>query len=50
LSKGKHRFEARALDEQSQAGWQEINFAVDPTGRCTAVPEVRPRVERTEFC
>jgi len=45
LAKGTHRLTARAA-----AGGQTIEFAVDPTGRYTAVPAVRPVVTATNFC
>ncbi len=50
LAKGAHRCEVRAVDAEGAEGRQVIDFAVDPTGRYTAVPEARPRVERTAFC
>jgi hypothetical protein len=48
LAKGLHRLAVRA--EAKEAGESEIEFAVDPTGRYTAVPMVRPVVFSTQFC
>jgi hypothetical protein len=50
LSKGEHVFEALAIDGDGHEGRHRIAFAVDPTGRYTAVPAARPRVTRTNFC
>ena len=50
LGKGKHQFEARALDDRELEGARRIDFVVDPTGRYTAVPAVDPVVEETAFC
>jgi hypothetical protein len=50
LAKGVHRLAVRAEDAAGRAGEQEIEFAVDPTGRYTAVPTVRPLVTSTAFC
>lgn len=49
LSKGSHRLTAR-VDAAGGTGEQTIEFAVDPTGRYTAVPMVRPVVTATNFC
>ena len=49
LAKGTHRLAVRA-EAKSDTGEQEIEFAVDPTGRYTAVPAVRPVVTATNFC
>jgi predicted phosphodiesterase len=48
LSKGVHRLAVRV--EADGAGEQQIEFAVDPTGRFTAVPAVRPIATSTKFC
>lgn len=50
LSKGEHALDVRAVDARDGRGEQRIGFAVDPTGRYTAVPEVRPAVASTAFC
>ena len=50
LPKGEHRLEVRAERRGRGDREQGIEFAVDPTGRFTAVPGVRPRVESTNFC
>jgi Icc protein len=50
LTKGEHRFEVRVMDERGAAGGQAISFAVDATGRYTAVPDAWPRVTGTAFC
>jgi Icc protein len=50
LSKGFHRLTVRAEDQAGGVGEREIEFAVDPTGRYTAVPTVRPVVTATAFC
>ncbi len=50
LSKGEHAFEAVAIDGDGLEGRHRITFAVDPTGRYTAVPAAHPRVARTDFC
>jgi 3',5'-cyclic-AMP phosphodiesterase len=50
LSKGEHAFEALAIDGDGLEGRHRIVFAVDPTGRYTAVPAVHPRVVQTAFC
>lgn len=49
LTKGTHRLVVRA-EAGDGPGEQEIDFAVDPTGRYTAVPTVRPVVTATNFC
>jgi hypothetical protein len=48
LAKGVHRLAVRA--EADGIGEQAVEFAVDPTGRYTAVPGVRPVVAVTNFC
>lgn len=48
LSKGSHRLRVRVVAKQTAK--HEIEFAVDPTGRYTAVPMVRPLVAGTAFC
>ncbi len=50
LDKGEHRLLVRAEDETGAVGEQAITFVVDPTGRYTAVPGVRPVVQGTAFC
>ncbi len=50
LSKGRHRVTVRAVDRRGGRGEQTIEVAVDPTGRYTAVPCVRPVVTATNFC
>ncbi|MBN9118104.1 MAG: metallophosphoesterase [Planctomycetes bacterium] len=50
LTKGFHRLAVRAEDVAEGVGEREIEFAVDPTGRYTAVPMVRPVVTSTAFC
>jgi Icc protein len=49
LTKGMHRLAVR-VETVDASGEQEIEFAVDPTGRYTAVPMVRPVVTSTNFC
>ena len=50
LPKGEHTFDVEVVDESGRRGCQRIEFMVDPTGRYTAVPSVRPRVTHTAFC
>lgn len=50
LEKGSHRLEVHVTDTRHQTGGQVLEFAVDPTGRYTAVPAVRPQVSGTKFC
>lgn len=50
LAKGIHTFEVQAIDAAGHTGGQTISFQVDPTGRYTAVPGVRPAVASTAFC
>ena len=50
LDKGTHTITARARDIEGGTGEQTIDIAVDPTGRYTAVPRVRPVVTGTAFC
>ena len=50
LAKGEHTFEVEAVDDQGRRGGQRIGFMVDPTGRFTAIPAVRPVVTSTKFC
>jgi hypothetical protein len=50
LAKGVHRLAVRAEDSAGTVGIHEIEFAVDPTGRYTAVPTARPLVTSTAFC
>jgi Icc protein len=49
LTKGRHRL-AVSVETMNDAGEREIEFAVDPTGRYTAIPIVRPIVTATNFC
>ena len=48
--KGEHTLEVEVCDEEDCVGLRLIRFAVDPTGRYTAVPRVDPWVEGTAFC
>ena len=50
LGKGVHSLEVVAVTADETEGSQRIDFMVDPTGRYTAVPEVRPVVSATAFC
>ncbi len=50
LAKGEHIPEVVAADAAGREGGQRIEFMVDPTGRYTAVPGVRPVVSATQFC
>ncbi len=50
LAKGEHVFEVEVVDGNGRRGGQRTSFVVDPTGRYTAVPSVRPRVTQTSFC
>ena len=50
LAKGEHALHVRAVDKADGRGGQRVGFVVDPTGRYTAVPEVRPVVTSTKFC
>jgi hypothetical protein len=50
LSKGKHFLDVFAIAADASEGRTTIEFFVDPTGRYTAVPEVRPVVTSTAFC
>jgi 3',5'-cyclic-AMP phosphodiesterase len=50
LAKGAHRLRVRAVDRSGDTGERSIEFAVDPTGRYTAVPRVHPVVTATKFC
>jgi 3',5'-cyclic-AMP phosphodiesterase len=50
LSKGEHILEVSASSVDTTKGFQRIAFMVDPTGRYTPVPEVRPVVSSTAFC
>jgi hypothetical protein len=49
LAKGEHVIEVDASDEVDRKGRQRLSFMVDPTGRFTAVPCVRPRITQTSF-
>lgn len=49
LAKGTHRLAVRA-EAGGSAGEREIEFAVDATGRYTAIPTTRPVVTATNFC
>jgi hypothetical protein len=50
LTKGEHIFEVEAVGGDGRRGVQRMSFAVDPTGRYTAVPSTRPCVMQTSFC
>jgi Icc protein len=50
LTKGAHSLEVVAVASNETEGSQRIEFTVDPTGRYSAVPEVRPIVTSTAFC
>ena len=50
LLKGEHTLVVEATDAGGCRGRHAIEFLVDPTGRFTAVPGVRPRVTTTGFC
>ncbi len=50
LAKGEHAYEVEAVDAEGRRGGQRLGFLVDPTGRFTAVPGVRPAVTVTKFC
>ncbi len=50
LEKGEHALAIEATDREGGRGTHRGDFAVDPTGRYTAVPAVRPRVTSTAFC
>ena len=50
LTKGEHALEVQVEDAEGRRGGRRIEFVVDPTGRYTAVPSVRPVVTATAFC
>jgi len=50
LCKGEHGLEVTARDLDGCEGSHGIEFLVDPTGRYTPVPAVRPVVTGTAFC
>ncbi len=50
LAKGEHTLAVAARDADGRAGSHGVEFMVDPTGRYTAVPAVRPVVTGTAFC
>ena len=50
LAKGEHALEAVAVGVDRLEGSHRVGFMVDPTGRYTPVPEVRPVVTATAFC
>jgi hypothetical protein len=50
LTKGVHSLAAVAVAADGTEGRQRIDFAVDPTGRYTAIPQVRPMVSATQSC
>lgn len=50
LSKGEHRFEVRACDQEGNVARNSIRFLFDPTGRYTPVPRAEPAVTSTAFC
>ena len=49
LAKGEHSLEVVAVAADGTEGSQWIDFMVDPTGRYTAIPQVRPIVSSTKF-
>jgi hypothetical protein len=49
LAKGTHRLTV-SVETRNDTARREIEFAVDPTGRYTAIPMVRPIVTATNFC
>jgi len=50
LAKGEHALVVEVLDRDGGQGRRQLDFAVDPTGRYTAVPSARPRATETRFC
>lgn len=50
LQKGEHSLAVEARVGGGRTSSQGIVYMADPTGRYTAVPEVRPKVTQTEFC
>lgn len=50
LAKGEHALEVIAVDTDGGQGGDRIHVLVDPTGRYTPVPSVRPQVKGTAFC
>lgn len=50
LGKGLRQLAVRATDCRGAVGEHAVEVAVDPTGRYTAIPAVRPTVAATEFC
>jgi hypothetical protein len=50
LYKGEHVLEVSASGTEIGDASQRVVFTVDPTGRYTPVPEVRPVVHSTKFC
>jgi 3',5'-cyclic-AMP phosphodiesterase len=50
LAKGEHCLTVEACAQDGRCAEQTIHFAVDATGRYTAVPRVRPVVYETKFC
>jgi calcineurin-like phosphoesterase family protein len=50
LTKGEHSLEVQTVDSEGRQGGQRISFMVDPSGRYTAIPMVRPVVMGTAFC
>ncbi|QEH34954.1 Calcineurin-like phosphoesterase superfamily domain protein [Aquisphaera giovannonii] len=50
LEKGEHALAVEAEAGPGGRASHQIRFVVDPTGRYTPVPEVRPKVTRTDFC
>jgi hypothetical protein len=50
LAKGEHGLEAALTDAAGREGHHRIDFIVDPTGRHTPIPGVRPKVTGTAFC
>jgi 3',5'-cyclic-AMP phosphodiesterase len=50
LAKGVHVLDVLTVSDDASEGFQRIEFVIDPTGRYTSVPEVRPNVTSTAFC
>jgi hypothetical protein len=50
LAKGEHLLEVEARDDQDHEGADALSFAVDRSGRYTAVPQAYPAVTATKFC
>lgn len=50
LTKGEHALEVRVSGNGGESAADRIAFAVDRTGRYTAVPKARPEIAGTAFC